>query len=319
MDTFLNPKKGGVVKKLATTFAVGCLLFASADAPDAHEPEGVLHFLWQWPEGMPILDTNLSEWDVVPEEYWFDNDSVEEGTLYQTEPGNSPVTTGVDPARLSFRFVPTANAADDRFYWAYERFDDSWTGWSDLEPKIDADHSAGSFWFEEGQTEEEQKRAKSRGAQPYHLFFSDGAQQGPGDWAWNWQTAADWYEDPRFMDASYSYTGEPLSQEEFTLVAEFYLPGFNDFKWDDPDYSFDNIHDIEEGQIVGIATCVYDTYADCDCGAEGTECCSRWNLGTFTEDFGDADFFTDFLVMPIDEDTAVKAGSWGVIKASMQR
>ena len=302
------------MKRLAACLAITGLIFAVADRTEAHQPEGVLHFLWQWPPGMPVLDADLSEWDVVPEEYWFSNDDYDV-KIFQSEGQNGRVTTGMDPAKMDMRYAVSAHVEENRFYFAYERFDNAWTAWADIEPKIDADHSGGSFWVEEGMTEEEQLRAKSRGAQPYHLFFT-GGQQGGGEWAHMWQTQADWFEDPRFSDAAFEYTGEPLSEQEYTITAEFYLSGFNDFKWDDPDYSFNNIHDIEEGQIAGIAVEIYDTDPNCDFGAEGAECGSRWSLGTFNETFGNADFFTDFLVMPLD-DTAVEEDSWGAIKASM--
>ena len=303
------------MKRLAACLAITGLIFTVADRTEAHQPEGVLYFLWQWPPGQPVLDADLSEWDVLPEEYWFSNDDYET-KIFQSEGQAGRVTTGMDPAKMDMRYAISAHVEEDRFYFAYERFDNAWTAWADIEPKIDADHSAGSFWFEEGQSEEEQKRAKSRGAQPYHLFFSGGQQPG-GDWAWMWQTQADWYEDPRFSDAAYVYTGEPLSEQEYTITAEFYLSGINDFKWDDPDYSFDNIHDIEEGQIAGIAVEIYDTDPGCESATEGAECAARWSLATFNETFGNADFFTDFLVMPLDPDTAVEEDSWGAIKASM--
>ena len=316
------------MKKLAIAFAVGCLLFASAEDSQAHYKD-ILYFMWQWPEGLPIQDADLSEWDVVPEEYRFTTDDVgdsidDPGTkIVQDDASPGLVTTGIDPSRLSFRYVPSANVVDDRFHWAYERFDDSWSTWSDIEPKIDADHSGGWFWVEEGMTDEEGKRAKARGAQPYHLWFSDGVQQGPGNWAWLWMTPADWYEDPRFMTAAYTYTGEPLSDGEFHLTAEFALPGFNDFKWDDPDYSFDSIHDIQEGDIVGITVCLWDSYAGCPpASEEGAECYSKWNLTDAGGNDGiDADLWVDFVVMELDHEalaTAVEEYSWGAIKASVK-
>ena len=309
------------MRRIAAVAAIAGLIFASTQKTEAHQPEGVLYFLWQWPAGLPILDHNLSEWEVLPEEYWFSN--ADYGTkIFQSDGSAGRVTTAIDPASLDFRYAVSANAADNRFYFAYERFDNAWTAWADIEPKIDADHSGGLFWEEEGMTEEEAKRAKSRGAQPYHLFFSEGGGTPGFQWSWNWQTAADWYEDPRFMDAAYAFTGEPLSEQEYFVRAEFYLSGFDDFKWDDPDYSFDNIHDIQEGEIAGIAVEVYDTDPMCDSAAEGAECISRWSLATFNETFGNADFFTDFLVMPLDEEalaTAVEEDSWGAIKASMAK
>ena len=306
------------MRKLVAALTVAGLIFAATDKSEAHVPDGTLFLLWNWPAGLPILDVNFKEWDVVPEEYWFTN--ADYGTrIFQGQISDGAVSTGMDPAKMDMRYSVTANADEDRFYFAYERFDNAWTAWADIEPKIDADHSGGLFWSEEGMSEEEAKRAKSRGAQPYHLFFN--TQQSARDWAHNWQTAADWYEDPRFSGAAFNFTGEPLSEEEYTIRAEFYLVGFNDFVWDDPEASVASIHDIQEGDIAGIAVEVYDTDPNCDTGAAGAECASRWSFGTFNETFGNADFFTDFLVLPVDEDaiaTAVELDSWGAIKASMQ-
>ena len=41
-----------------------------ASAAFAHAPEGVVHQAFQWPAGTePTLDGDLSEWEIVPDDY----------------------------------------------------------------------------------------------------------------------------------------------------------------------------------------------------------------------------------------------------------
>ena len=169
------------MKRLAACLALTGLIFTAADRTEAHQPEGVLFFLWQWPPGMPVLDADLSEWDVLPEEYWFSNDDYE-SKIFQSEGQAGRVTTGMDPAKMDMRYAISAHVEENRFYFAYERFDNAWTAWADIEPKIDADHSAGSFWFEEGQTEEEQiaGQVAGRAALSPVLFRRPAARRGLG-------------------------------------------------------------------------------------------------------------------------------------------
>ena len=50
----------------AVAVVIGLTISASA-----HNPPGVIFEMWQWPSThLPVLDADLSEWDVVPEELW---------------------------------------------------------------------------------------------------------------------------------------------------------------------------------------------------------------------------------------------------------
>jgi hypothetical protein len=56
-----------------TGFAVAFAAVAGLHtAVTAHDPPGTIFPMWQWPAShLPVLDGDLSEWQVIPEEFWF--------------------------------------------------------------------------------------------------------------------------------------------------------------------------------------------------------------------------------------------------------
>ena len=60
-------------KKIAVLAAVMSLVSSSAFA---HIPEGTIYGAFQWPtDKLPVLDGDISEWDVLPAEVWIDSDN----------------------------------------------------------------------------------------------------------------------------------------------------------------------------------------------------------------------------------------------------
>ena len=46
-------------------------LFAFNSATIAHDPPDFLAPVWQWPgNAVPVIDADMSEYDIVPAEYW---------------------------------------------------------------------------------------------------------------------------------------------------------------------------------------------------------------------------------------------------------
>ena len=59
------------MRKFLAIFAVAGLL--SAGAANAHIPEGAVWLAWQWPTAaLPTLDGDLSEWQIVPNDFVID-------------------------------------------------------------------------------------------------------------------------------------------------------------------------------------------------------------------------------------------------------
>ena len=115
----------------------------SAGPAAAHLPEGITYNLFQWPAGLePTLDGDLSEWDIVPEDYVV---PFEAHCDWRT--GKSFES---DESSLSFRNIAAWSQGTNRIYLMQERFDNFWDrngvgtaggGDDSWEVMIDADHS----------------------------------------------------------------------------------------------------------------------------------------------------------------------------------
>ena len=104
---------------IVAMLAVGLML--SASAVSAHVPiEGIESgTLFQWPAGQePMLDGALSEWDIVPDDYYVPFDSHFEYYL--------GLGLENDESNLSFRTVAGWSAGTNRLYFMMERFDNFW-------------------------------------------------------------------------------------------------------------------------------------------------------------------------------------------------
>ena len=95
---------------------------------------------------------------------------------------------------------------------------------------------------------------------------------------------------------------------------------WDDFNWQDPEGSI--IHDLQEGEIIGLAARNKDGDVGLCCGNEETgEVFSDWALN-FNESSENADFLPDWILLPVNEEllaTAVENDTWGHIKASFSR
>lgn len=311
------------MKKLSVCLTAGLVLTMSSVSV-AHEPPNFIGIIWQWPaDQVPVLDGNLIEWSIIPDDYSLTTDKLQ--AMY--EPGDAFVTyTDPDLSSLDLRVTPSYVDGGSRLYYGYERFDDAWTLDDDIEVVIDADHSGGGFHantagLADDATDEEKARANSRQAQIYHLFFDDGFRLSGDRWTWMWQTSSDWQEQAPWSDREYQYEGTPGSFAELNLQAEFYLTAWDDFNFQDPDGSVE--HNFSEGEIIGHKTHVWDfdgtgedTYR-----CEGCESQAQWSENTEGGSWADANFLGDYLLETLETDllaTSVEEDSWGSIKASVK-
>jgi hypothetical protein len=295
---------------------LGCaLIFALSGPVVAHNPPDYLGLSWQWPaDKMPVRDGNLSDWDIVPDEFWqtHENWNVQSciGSGYDEVPE-------LDPSSYSFRWTMAFVNGSSRTQWAYEVFDDQWDEWDQIEASIDADHSGGNFHSAAGMTEEEAARNKNRQAQIYHIWFDDGAHLGGDQWMWAWNTAADWYQGGTpYSDAAMRHTvGTPLSGGERNSQVEFSFTAWDDLLWDNPNDSVEHL--LTEGETIGLNLNLYDREGEGDARYQ-----VRWTISPECSSFGNSDFFADFLLVEVDEElmaTAVAEDSWGNIKASLAK
>ena len=306
-------------KRFSAAAAAAALLCMSTFA-FAHVPADFIGLFWQWPSNqVPTLDGDLSEWAVIPDDYSFTTEKANA----KFSPGEGMFIPNDTPDLASIDFKVTFSYVDgqSRLYYGYERFDDVWTSDDDIEIFIDGDHTGGTYWSEEGMSEEEAARAKGRQAQIYHIFADDGFRLGGDRWNWFWMTQGDWHEQPPWSDIGYQYEGTPGSFQEVTLSAEFYETIWDDFNWQDPDGSIQHV--MREGEIIGHGINLWEfdgteeTYR-----TDGCECGATWSDNTAGETWVDASFFPDYLLDEVQTDligTAVEEDSWGNIKASMRR
>ena len=141
--------------------AVVMAVVAFGSTAEAHDPPGVIYELWQWPSThLPVIDAQFDDWQAVPEELWLTEQDL--NNLHanpESGSGGSSADIEPDPSDLAVRFTFGWNDDTERIYLAYDRFDDFWSmNRDDVELAVDADHSAGNYWQEEGMTDDEAAR-----------------------------------------------------------------------------------------------------------------------------------------------------------------
>ena len=153
------------ILSIASILALGIMLQASAVSAHVPIPGIDSGTLFQWPAGLePTLDGDLSEWDIVPEDYYVPFDSHFE---YYLGLGHEN-----DESNLSFRVVGAWSAGTNRLYLMMERFDNLWvrTGFGQTaagddswEIMIDADHGGDRHFALPDDFEDEDERQRNQG------------------------------------------------------------------------------------------------------------------------------------------------------------
>jgi len=297
-----------------SAFVVGALLLSTACW--AHLPEGLVRAAVQFPPGQsPIIDSDLSEWDVVTDAYLITHED-----LTETVRG---LGTERDAADLALRAFVGWSPETNKIYIMEDRFDDAvWVGdetWEHakgsgctgnardfLEIQIDGDHSGGQFnsWKDESLSQDEKDILHGQQAQGYGLRPN-------GRYAWH-KTIE--HTLPPWGDQAFTCTSGP--GEPGNVYAEYMYSPWNDLRWTDVPNSVQQT--LVEGEIFGLNFTVLDS--DDGAGYDG-----YWTLSGATDSCHHADFLSDFLLTPIDPDidwasqergTAVQERSWGHIKAT---
>ena len=304
--------------KKAAFLSILCLCVGLIGTASAHIPEGVVRTAFQWPEGQnPTLDGNLSEWDLVPEDYSI---GMDDGHL--DAEGNADY----DFADLNLRVIIGYSQSTEMIYFMMERFDDHYDrdgqgggagGDDSWEVHIDGDHTGDTMRVRPDDIEDEDERqlAQGRGAQAYHTRFPPLGDTGGDSWTWFWMSAATWHTDSQFGDWGFSLDGD-LNSGEATAFIEFSKVAWDDFLFTSAGES--TIHDMVENEIIGLNWQVVDHDGN---GPDATVD-KNWYLSGATDSWRTAASATDFLLAPIDPrvdfsmiPSAVEAESWGRIKA----
>lgn len=296
------------MKRLVLVFIAASFVLAMCGASFAHLPPDVTFYCFQFPDAyVPVMDGDVSDWDMVPDQYWVTQDQLTETVI--------GVGSEWDASNLAVRLIAAWNKTSNLLYFMEDRYDDHFypinqVGNPDTwEIVIDADHSGGQFQVFRDVDQETAERLGSAQAQNWQYRLMD--PNVPENWFWGksmWQIV------PPYSDIGWSFDG-PSVGEAGKLYTERYMTAFDDLDWHGPETS--KLHILEEGAIIGIGYSVIDEDDPETGGYNG-----YWNLGGDTSMYYMAEALSDFLLVPIDPSvewpgtTSVEAASWGRIKSS---
>jgi len=310
------------VLSVASMLAVGIMLQASVVSAHVPIPGIDSATLFQWPAGQePTLDGDLSEWDIVPEDYYGPFDSHFE---YYLGLGQENAESN-----LSFRVVAGWSAGTNRLYFMMERFDNYWdrngvgavaAGDDSWEIMIDADHGGEQHFAlaDDFEDADELQRNQGRFAQNAHCVWPEmpDANRAVG-WKWFFNSNSTWHDEAPWGDYGFQLDGQANSGE-VTARIEMMSAAWDDFHWIGPDDS--QIHTFTEGNTIGLGWVVHDMdSAEEDNGGASD---GGWGINPNIQMWFDCGNCSDFLLAPIDPrvdfsnvPTAVEDDSWGRIKA----
>ena len=267
----------------------------------AHYPEETVHKLFQFPDDhVPVMDGDLGDWDVLPDEYLFD---LSHFTQHKEQ-------TSADANPTDLNIIRSAVAWNDelnRLYFMAEVYDDvvrfhkddpdsldhpftrltgSYVHGADIfEISIDADHGAEDV-VGYSQDNDRELRFRSAFTQNYHLYMPPLNRT---YWHWLWGVAL-WTKDPAWSAVGWTFPGEHASSG--TVTYECYLTPFDELDAAGPDKSV--LHDLKENAVVGLA------WAFLDADTSATSMDAFWSMTGDVRMYCMGDYLSDFELMPVD-------------------
>ena len=304
------------MKKIIIIAAVLGLVLASFTPSSAHQRTDRNWAAVQVPIDVAgvrnvVMDGDLGDWDNVPSVFWVThNDLIEVVTGTQGDP---------DPGNLAERLIVGWSPETNLVYVMEERFDDLWYGTLDdtndkLELVLDADHSGGQFQGVES-IDLDPERWAGAAAQDWQQSLHQEAQL----WLWG---GGVWASVEPYAGIRWNVEGEAGGPA--TLFQESWFTTFDDLPAsstgpDDPDLK---IHDLQEGQVMGIGMAIQD-----DDNGPGNSYNGYWVSTGDINMYFNADSLVDYVLLGFDannwvsdsDDTAVEDDSWGRIKAGFSK
>ena len=317
MQIMSNSSGDSLKRRIGLLSLTALLVFGLVGGARAHDPEGELFFAFQWPDhNLPVIDGDLSEWDIVPPNpYTIFNDRM---FANLGRPEDEGVDRGaMDASSLNLRSIVGFNASNDQLYFMAEVFDDFHNRdeeanclWDDDEWEVRVNVAHNPF---------DEIRPTEFGGQeaPYNLAFillaappiedgavglggyafhipwsdSDVVQIGSGYWEFAWD-----FDGEMFGESTYYYELRMRAYESGPEVVN----SADDIAW----------KDVEEGQIFHINM----NFSDFDVDPEPGQY-DWWGVSPGPAHNNPT---SDFVMAPLEDvhPTAVKATSWGLIKAA---
>lgn len=291
-------------RSLLVTIVIAVLFICGISTAHAHVSEGVVFAAYQFADDeVPVMDGDLSDWDLVPRHYFID--------MHDHEEVHAKLFAAHDTTDLHIRRVAVGwNDTHNRLYFMTEVFDDivrfekqntdSLDTWysrlhgthvhgADIwEIVIDADHGGELVVnHTEDRNEEVEMRKRSAYTQNYHLYMPPLN----GDyWHWLWGRAL-WTKDPEYSGVGWSFDGDHGSPGVVTY--ETYLTPFDDLHFAGPDSSV--VHDLTAGTIIGMS------WAFLDADSTDTTFDAFWSLSKDREMkmYCMGEYLVDFELMPL--------------------
>lgn len=309
-------KGEATVKKIIIIAAVLGLVLASFTPSSAHQRTDRNWAAVQVPINVAgvrnvVMDGDLGDWDNVPSVFWVThNDLIEVVTGTQGDP---------DPGNLAERLIVGWSPETNLVYVMEERFDDLWYGTIEdtndkLELVLDADHSGGQFQGVES-IDLDPERWAGAAAQDWQQSLHQEAQL----WLWG---GGVWASVEPYAGIRWNVEGEAGGPA--TLFQESWFTTFDDLPAsstgpDDPDLK---IHDLQEGQVMGIGMAIQD-----DDNGPGNSYNGYWVSTGDINMYFNADSLVDYVLLGFDannwvsdsDDTSVEDDSWGRIKAGFSK
>ena len=255
--------------------------------PDPLPPVGPrVYPCFQFPNGcLPVIDGDLSDWEIVGSEYVQDT--------YMLVEYNWHLGRRYNPHDCDVRIRTGYNLSTNRIYVAVEYYDDFHNfdrtttsddpGLDDIfELVVDADNSGQDFIFNP-----DRSHLRSTHAQNYHIYFH--GRDSTHVWVWGDQH---WLGEMPYSKFASRYDGAHRSAGVSTL--EFWVTPFNYADPAGPEYSA--VAHMAEGDTLGLGYAILDWDADEGHGAK------FWALADTVLIYRNADFLPDFVLAPLKKD-----------------
>jgi hypothetical protein len=302
------------MKRAVTGITVAALMLGMTSMAGAHSPPGELFFAVQFPdEAIPVMDGNISDWDIVPESpYHVRNDrlSAPDPSILTAERGSQ------DPSDLNMNHVIGWNDAQNKLYFMSEIFDNI--------HNVDREDAA-RFWDDDA-LEIEMKPD----ATPAELNNPEGEPANNISYKWvvppvegQYQyiepigTYA-WLQDgTEYVDFGWSFTGEQYG--ESTYFYELAIIPIEALSRDEAtSLEGSIIFDLEDGALIHFTV----NTGDIDVPGGNDAYQSFWGMNAdvpccnATADLVMAELDPLLLEALADRPTAVESTSWGRLKAA---
>jgi len=285
------------MKKLVIFFVVLGFSVSLVVVAGAHlgEPK----YVFQFPDHLiPVMDGDLSDWDIVPEAYWVTADKM-----------HNQFSAAMDLSDLNARYAWAWNDTKNRLYFGCWRYDDMLHSTEHLSIQVDPSHCGLQYdkdW--EGYTEEETKRWRNARGQKYDFAGNIEGRELPI----RTKNAATWMFDLPWTEWGWRQIEGIPNDFETSDAAEYELmiTPWEDLHWMGPEQG--KIVDLEEGMIIGAEVCIHDK--DLDPGAYDE---AYWSTFGGVNAWKFADQMGDWELAPVEAGLiAVESVTWGRIKST---